>query len=767
MDTKKRPEIESPERRQFLGTVLSAGAGFLLAASTTESVLQAEPQGCPTSASCAAGTGQELTQPGELPSSGGFLRGVVAVEQDLRNVTYYNGVVNQQPNFVCRSHLLRAYHGYVDMTAYGQQKPVTLKGVASPGPTLRAKVGDNVELIFLNRIDNGCFPQTPLTGVGNGCEVTRVNGQPQYPSRPNPNFNSSKPENPSTNPKTFTDTFPDCFRVANTTNMHFHGTHTTPGGLGDNVLVGVLPNLGITPAAGAQACGEMFALCKPGDSDPLAWRDMPHDKARWDSFQKWFGTANQALAKLQPGAAQSNTKEFEAGEWPQYWPGYYPYYFPLPKYTKGGQYQAGQLPGTHWYHAHQHGSTSIQLLNGMAGAFIISSDDYDGKIHSLASGGKPIQEKVMVLQLFSELTNLMTGGSPQSLCVNGQLQPIVSMKPGEVQWWRMVNGSIQSHGISTFFFLEKAKYDALVAKFDAGGGKLPAQPIPTDRGTVPQFRQVARDGIQFAWANYVRHASDNEYKLSPANRIDFLMQAPTKPGDYMLVFWPAFRSAPPNGGPPQFQDLRGQLVLTVRVGGTLNGENTAWYDASLPAPPDNYPVFPEFMNDILPEECKIMRRVEFSMIRKNTQQPIFMIDGKQFNDGTIDKVMLEGDTEEWLLVNSSVNSVMHPFHIHINPFQVVEVFDPSTMEEPQKLANYFPWHDTIAIPAGFFKPVVPQPDPANPLDYKFVPGHIRIRHRFLDFPGKFVLHCHILGHEDRGMMQLIEVVSNKTIVQHH
>jgi len=77
------------------------------------------------------------------------------------------------------------------------------------------------------------------------------------------------------------------------------------------------------------------------------------------------------------------------------------------------------------------------------------------------------------------------------------------------------------------------------------------------------------------------------------------------------------------------------------------------------------------------------------------------------------------------------------------------------------------WHDTIAIPAGFFKPVVPNPVPSNPADYKFVPGFIRIRHRFLDFPGKFVLHCHILGHEDRGMMQLIEVASNKTIVKHH
>jgi hypothetical protein len=45
------------------------------------------------------------------------------------------------------------------------------------------------------------------------------------------------------------------------------------------------------------------------------------------------------------------------------------------------------------------------------------------------------------------------------------------------------------------------------------------------------------------------------------------------------------------------------------------------------------------------------------MIRKNTQQPIVMIDDRLFSDGRVDKVMLEGDTEEWLLVNYSVNSV--------------------------------------------------------------------------------------------------------------
>jgi FtsP/CotA-like multicopper oxidase with cupredoxin domain len=41
-----------------------------------------------------------------------------------------------------------------------------------------------------------------------------------------------------------------------------------------------------------------------------------------------------------------------------------------------------------------------------------------------------------------------------------------------------------------------------------------------------------------------------------------------------------------------------------------------------------------------------------------------------------------------------------------------------------------------------------------------------MRTRFSDYTGQYVLHCHILAHEDRGMMELVEVVPNTTM-QHH
>ena len=47
-----------------------------------------------------------------------------------------------------------------------------------------------------------------------------------------------------------------------------------------------------------------------------------------------------------------------------------------------------------------------------------------------------------------------------------------------------------------------------------------------------------------------------------------------------------------------------------------------------------------------------------------------------------------------------------------------------------------------------------------------VPGYFKMRSRFVDYPGQYVLHCHILAHEDRGMMNIVEVVPYKTPYSH-
>lgn len=107
--------------------------------------------------------------------------------------------------------------------------------------------------------------------------------------------------------------------------------------------------------------------------------------------------------------------------------------------------------------------------------------------------------------------------------------------------------------------------------------------------------------------------------------------------------------------------------------------------------------------------------------------PTFLLDGQQFNPNVVSQTITLGTTEEWHLVNNSQDT--HPFHIHVNPFQVISVNG--------KPVDRYGYDDTFPVPAN---------------------GKVVMRTRYKDFDGKFVLHCHILFHEDHGMMQVVEIV---------
>lgn len=102
----------------------------------------------------------------------------------------------------------------------------------------------------------------------------------------------------------------------------------------------------------------------------------------------------------------------------------------------------------------------------------------------------------------------------------------------------------------------------------------------------------------------------------------------------------------------------------------------------------------------------------------------FTIDGKTFDPERVDVTVRGGTTEEWAIRNTS--SMDHPFHLHVWPFQIVD--GPATSG----------WKDTVNVPAG---------------------RTVTIRIPFTDFTGRTVYHCHILDHEDLGMMGIINVTS--------
>lgn len=705
-------------RRSFVAQALTAastiGLASLFQSSSVDGAAAKDATVC--AATCTAppnpGTncGNPLEAVGEIKSENGVLEGLLIVAAENRSIPYIN-VSGPQVTTDCRIIPLRSYIGYQGFaekpnmlrTKPPMVTPAGIVRVAQPGPTFRSHVGDLIQILFLNRIDETKFFGTHTMDA---CDVTSV-----YP-----------PKDQSGNP---IDKMPNCFHGANTTNLHFHGTHVTPSKFGDNVLIQVTPDMNAKPE---WVKAELdFIRKNPGKVPELD-----------PQFKKWKTQAAGRLSPKHSDLVAANAKIEAAGEWPEYWDGAYPYSFIIPKYEKGGKWAMGQAPGTHWYHAHKHGAASTQLLNGMSGAFIIEGD-YDRELRETFPG---IQEKVLVFQQFDSLPIMEKGsGAAPALQVNGQLQPTIKMRPGEIQWWRIINGTIEANQINTFGFLEysvqvNATQAAASAAASSGQPAHFTLPPVGQRGAVATFRTIARDGVQFAWLNYDRRKADTEFRLAQGNRVDILVQAPLltdgKPIDLVLSYQglgQSRRATPQN------------TVLRVRVENASGPPvPTTWPAAWAPSstdpkkPAGKYLTFPEFLHDIEDSEIKPedKRTVTFSALSGPGTNPIFQIDGKQFEDGVINQCMVLGTAQEWKITNTSV--IMHPFHIHVNPFQIVEYNDGKT--PANTLPKPWVWQDVIEIPAG---------------------GYVRIRSRFVDFTGKYVLHCHILGHEDRGMMQLVEV----------
>lgn len=102
----------------------------------------------------------------------------------------------------------------------------------------------------------------------------------------------------------------------------------------------------------------------------------------------------------------------------------------------------------------------------------------------------------------------------------------------------------------------------------------------------------------------------------------------------------------------------------------------------------------------------------------------FTIDGNPFDAERIDQDVAAGAVEDWTIRNDS--SMDHPFHLHVWPMQLI-----AHDAEPQTAPV---WRDVVNVPAR---------------------SEVTVRIAFDDFTGTTVYHCHILDHEDRGMMGVV------------
>ncbi len=234
---------------------------------------------------------------------------------------------------------------------------------------------------------------------------------------------------------------------------------------------------------------------------------------------------------------------------------------------------------------------------------------------------------------------------------------------------------------------------------------------------------IAYDGITTG-----RIEPRNNLGLGPGNRADVMIQAPLEPGTYVLL---KRELGVGKNNTEVFPDI---LTKVVVEGARL--------DMVLPTERELAPLAPFASLADLPETAIDNHHTATFLFYPQPPQKEFLGmgfdgDSTRFDTSTMEHMFLNaikltlGDIDEWTLQirdNGKTQSA-HPFHIHVNPFQVTKL-DGQSLEHPR-------WQDTILL----------------------TPGHtITFRTQYTVFEGMFVFHCHFLDHEDLGMMRLVDIV---------
>jgi FtsP/CotA-like multicopper oxidase with cupredoxin domain len=198
----------------------------------------------------------------------------------------------------------------------------------------------------------------------------------------------------------------------------------------------------------------------------------------------------------------------------------------------------------------------------------------------------------------------------------------------------------------------------------------------------------------------------DEYLLVPGQRVEFLVKGDRGEGIYRLLNLP--------------YDRGGMGMMGVNANSTRSDTLAEFaYEGFAGSSP---PV-PEILADskVLPEPVGPGRTLTLTM-----SMMTFGINGRGFDPSRADTVVNVGTVEDWTIVNPG--PMDHPFHIHTNSFQL-----PDNEDLPAAA-----WHDVVNVPSG---------------------SRRRIRIPFADFNGLTVYHCHILDHEDLGMMGTLRMAS--------
>jgi FtsP/CotA-like multicopper oxidase with cupredoxin domain len=394
---------------------------------------------------------------------------------------------------------------------------------------------------------------------------------------------------------------------------------------------------------------------------------------------------------------------------------------------------ADAAPGLYWYHPHIHGYSKAQVLGGASGALIIEGLE---RVNPAVAG---LPERVLVIRD----QDLLNPGAPPSksepavpknlidrdgdaanngtgfgmpakdLSVNFVPVPYpdyppatITLKPGERQLWRVVNASAITYLNLALLFGHAAQPLGVVA--------IDGVPITFDGSPAPPIEWVDHIGVP------------------PGARVEFIVDGPPLGMSALLV------TRTVDTGPGGENDPNRALASIIAAGDA--SEPTA----TLPGNPEPLPPATlSWVGNVAPVR---VRKLYFSEKLQDPNDPnsptsfYLTVDGKtpaafDPTSNVPDIVVKQGDVEDWIIENRS--SELHDFHIHQLHFQLV-AWSGIPVNEP------FP-RDTVNVP--YYN--------GRTLQYPSV--RLRMDFRDPNIVGTFVYHCHLLEHEDGGMMGRIRV----------
>jgi FtsP/CotA-like multicopper oxidase with cupredoxin domain len=352
-----------------------------------------------------------------------------------------------------------------------------------------------------------------------------------------------------------------------------------------------------------------------------------------------------------------------------------------------------QPPGLYWYHTHPHGESYQQDLDGMSGAIVIDGiDRYVPEVRSM-------RERILILR-DAELQEHDAASS--LLKEQVELSPTAcGAATGEPQRIFTVNGVVRPQiaiapGERQFWRIVNASPD-LYADLELDTEQLTA---------------IALDGMPLAYHDPNRRAESLQHVLlAPAGRVEAIVTGP-RAGVHA--------------------SLRTRCVDTGSDGDPNPAMVVADVDASKVAPTRSVLETPSTVKAVYKIlSPALVRGLESSTpgftIKFTEDTHGFYVNDKKYSptDGPMLTVKI-GHYVHWRVVNDSHE--IHPFHIHQVHFLVYE--------ENGKKADRPEWLDTVNV----------APEGSVDLIMDFTDPIIR---------GMSVFHCHLLKHEDKGMMAKI------------